>query len=156
MLAVFCMSTASGSAGEHGRGFAVVADEVRSLAQRTQESTQQIEKITEKIIVSTQHTVEDVQNGQQQTQKSIEAVLKSEQMLQPVIDLVSEMRQMIHQMRQAAQEQNDLVGHADKNLKQIVTLSESVSEGAQKTKQSGAKLAEVSHTLERLVHRFKF
>ena len=32
-------------AGDAGRGFAVVADEVRSLAQRTQQSTAQIEEL---------------------------------------------------------------------------------------------------------------
>ena len=43
-LLVLNAAIGAARAGEQGRGFAVVADEVRTLAQRTQESTSEIEK----------------------------------------------------------------------------------------------------------------
>jgi methyl-accepting chemotaxis protein len=41
-------------AGDHGRGFAVVADEVRTLAVKTQQTTEAIEKIAERLLLNSE------------------------------------------------------------------------------------------------------
>ncbi len=50
-------------AGEHGRGFAVVADEVRSLSFNTQQTTEQIEQVMEKLVATTAQVVEAMQRS---------------------------------------------------------------------------------------------
>lgn len=52
----------SARAGEHGRGFAVVADEVRTLAIRSKESADEISFVTEQLVSSTAHSVQQMQD----------------------------------------------------------------------------------------------
>ncbi|WOD06740.1 methyl-accepting chemotaxis protein [Marinomonas sp. GJ51-6] len=62
-------------AGETGRGFAVVADEVRALAQRSSDSTDEIEKVLENLNNSVSKTVSSMNSGQEKTHVNMEHTL---------------------------------------------------------------------------------
>ncbi|MDX1352811.1 MAG: methyl-accepting chemotaxis protein [Thiomicrorhabdus sp.] len=142
-------------AGEHGRGFAVVADEVRGLAQRTQESTVEIEKIIDKIRTATMSTVEVVESGQGATKASCEAISKSKDALQPVIILMEDINQMSQQMSSAAHAQSVLAQEINQNISQIHDVTEIAAQGANSTEQAGNHLQHLADKLENLVHQFK-
>ncbi|WP_162064253.1 methyl-accepting chemotaxis protein [Vibrio taketomensis] len=61
-------------AGEHGRGFAVVSSEVRDLAQRSQQATENIEKLLAKISEKTQFSVDSMTKSKAASDATFEAV----------------------------------------------------------------------------------
>ncbi len=142
-------------AGEHGRGFAVVADEVRGLAQRTQESTLQIEGIIDKIRQATRSTVKMVEKSQQATDASCDAVYSSERALSPVMILMDDINKMSEQMFNAAHSQSELAQEINLNISQIHEVTEKAVKGAVNTETAGHNMQSLADKLERLVHQFK-
>ncbi|HBQ44389.1 MAG TPA: methyl-accepting chemotaxis protein [Thiomicrospira sp.] len=142
-------------AGEHGRGFAVVADEVRNLAQRTQESTLQIEQVIDKIRSATDETVKVVDRGQITTQAGYDAVMKAQQVLNPVVIIIDDINNMNKEMLAAAQSQNTLVQDVNAHINEIHDISSQAVEGTENTENSANDLQKIANKLENLVHQFK-
>lgn len=142
-------------AGEHGRGFAVVADEVRGLAQRTQESTLEIERIIEKIRGATKQTVKVVSAGEESSQTSCEAIQRAQKELAPVVVLMEDISKMSEQMFNAAESQSSLAHEVNQHISKIHAVSESTAREALNTEKAGHQMQALADRLEKLVHQFK-
>ncbi len=142
-------------AGEQGRGFAVVADEVRSLAQRTQESTLEIERVIDKIRSATDATVDVVSQGQKTTKLGYDAVMKAQKVLNPVVILIDDINSMNNEMLSSAQSQNNLVQDVNLQINEIHDISEKTVEETGNTENSAMQLQQIADKLENLVKQFK-
>lgn len=95
-------------AGEQGRGFAVVADEVRSLAQKTQQSTADIEQIIERLNAGTTQVVNAMRQGVSESQHCVSAVEVASQALNSTSDAVLAMAEQDNAIAQQILQQNSV------------------------------------------------
>ncbi|KUJ71386.1 methyl-accepting chemotaxis protein [Thiomicrospira sp. WB1] len=142
-------------AGEHGRGFAVVADQVRVLAQRTQESTTQIEEVIEKIQKATESTVSVVDVGRETTKQGYDSVMRVEEVLSPVVILIEDINHMSSEMLTAAQAQTALAQEVNAHINKIHYVSQNTADGAGNTEASSNRLQQLASKLDELVRQFK-
>lgn len=110
-------------AGEQGRGFAVVADEVRSLAQRTQESTGDIQQIIGNLGKATEDASANMKNCLQLAERSVNEMGNVNTALASISDSVNAIDQMSHQIAAAAEEQSSMAMEIERNTLSIASIS---------------------------------
>jgi methyl-accepting chemotaxis protein len=141
-------------AGEAGRGFAVVADEVRSLAQRTQDSTQEIEEMISGIQTGTQNTVGALQNSANRAEQTLERASGAGQALEKITAAISQINQRNLVIASAAEQQSLVAREVDRSLVSIRDLSTQTAAGATQTSAASQELSRLAVDLNGLVTRF--
>jgi methyl-accepting chemotaxis protein len=135
-------------AGEQGRGFAVVADEVRSLASRTQVSTQEIEKMIQRLQQAAQSAVSSMDGGHEIAQQSVQQVAKANTALHTINAAVERIKNMNTQIASAAEEQSAVTAEIKGNVEVIDDVNELTMETLDGLNTIGDKLNAVAQDLQ--------
>ena len=143
-------------AGTAGRGFAVVADEVRALAQRTGDSTREIERMIGSIQQGTGQTVDALLTSADQARQTREQAQAANAGLAAIAGSVSGIDERNLLIASAAEQQAQVAREVDRNLVRIRDLSVQTAAGAEQTRGASQQLADLATTLSGQVRRFQF
>lgn len=141
-------------AGESGRGFAVVADEVRALAQRTQQSTRQIETIIGLVQKSSHGTLRAMQSSNGKTRETLEVARAAGAALDAIVADIAQINERNLCIASATEEQSHVAREVDRNLLNIRDVSQQASAGANQSQASSRELAGLASELNGMVRHF--
>ena len=142
-------------AGDQGRGFAVVADEVRTLATRTQESTEEIQKMILQLQGSANSAEEAMNDVQQRAHHCVDNAEKAGHSLEKISSAVAEISEMNLQIATAAEEQTAVSEEINKNIVIITEEARETVDNANVTQRRSGDMGNEVAAVAHLVQQFK-
>jgi len=142
-------------AGEQGRGFAVVADEVRTLAQRTQESTQEIRGVIEHLQAGADLAVEEMSSSQVNVCQNVDLAHKAGDSLEKIASAVSAIVDINVQIAAAAEQQSVATEEVNRNMTNITNQTEETAESALSSAAAAEEMLKLSQSLSVTLGRLR-
>ncbi len=142
-------------AGESGRGFAVVADEVRNLAQKTQNSTNEIQSMILNLQTQAKISVQLMKVSVDETKSTANKSHEVKSVFASIDEAIAVIGDMNNQIATTASQQSRVTEDVNENVKLVNELAKVTFHNSHENTKSCQALSNVSSKLMESVEKFR-
>jgi methyl-accepting chemotaxis protein len=148
-------SIEAAKAGEAGKGFAVVAAEVKELAEQSQQSTAQVQKILQDIRHATDRAVMATEEGNKGVDAGMELVQKSGEVMQQLSTVIREAERVSQQIIAAVRQEATGINQVNTAMQEINKVTNQFVTSTVQTTQAASNLGQVADKLQSSVSKYR-
>jgi methyl-accepting chemotaxis protein len=141
-------------AGEAGRGFAVVADEVRKLAEKTQQSTNEISTLVVEIQSEVSNVARSMHGVTEQVDHGVTSSRGITSMLEEIDTTVATLKDMVDNISGATQQMSATSAQIQHDISEVAVVSAEVRITTDHLAENATNLDSVSGTLKEMMGKF--
>jgi methyl-accepting chemotaxis protein len=148
-------SIEAAKAGEAGKGFAIVAAEVKSLAEQSEQSTKQVQKILEDIKLAAEKAVMVTEEGVKGVDQGATMVVKTGEIIQNLAEVIQETSVSSQQIEAAVRQESIGIEQIAAGMNEINQVTSSFVASSKQTSNAISNLADIAANIKEFIQTYK-